>query len=199
MNEQVLVIPTDKLPVTLQEGLNTTDLTYLTHCILKSGELLYMDRAAAENDPSFKQIIPYVLLRDKSRHIFSYCRTKKGGEERLHNLRSLGVGGHINPVDGEGQDNQTYCRGLDRELNEEVGLRIHLFQAFTTVVGLINDNSNAVGKVHLGVVHLIAIDPAGIRTRDPALALGEFLPTWKINQQVDEYESWSQLIIKELL
>jgi len=107
-----------------------------------------------------------VVLRAGDR-IFHYRRGKKGTEQRLHALRSIGVGGHINPVDGPLFDG-VYSAALVRELNEEVELppgppRLE-------PLGLINDDSTPVGQVHLGVVHVLHLDAPNVRPREAALA-----------------------------
>ena len=52
-----------------------------------------------EVDPSFKQVIPYLVLRDAERY-FLMRRTRAGVDARLLGRYSIGVGGHLNPGDG---------------------------------------------------------------------------------------------------
>src|SRR5207245_7179115 len=111
--------------------------------------LSFRPRAEVETDPSYKQIIPYVVLRSGNL-VFHYTRGQKGSEARLRALRSLGVGGHISEVDVS-LFGDPYRSGLAREVAEEV----HLDSPYTErCVGLINDDRTPVGRVHLGIVHV---------------------------------------------
>ena len=111
----------------------------------------YLERAVAEEDPSHKQLIPYVVVRDAER-VFLMHRTDAGGDPRLHGKASIGVGGHLNPVD-EGED--ALMAGFLREWAEE--LEADWEPAFQ-LIGLLNDDSNPVGAVHLGVVFEVQAD-----------------------------------------
>ena len=109
----------------------------------------YLDRPAAEDDPTHKQLIPYVVVRDAER-VFLMHRTDAGGDPRLHGKASIGVGGHLNPVD-EGDD--ALMSGLRREWLEELEAD---WEPEFELIGLLNDDSNPVGAVHLGVVFSVA-------------------------------------------
>jgi len=161
--------------------------------ILTPENLFYVDRDRAEKDPKLKQLIPYTILR-RNNHVFCYQRTKKGGESRLHDKWSVGVGGHINPADGE--PGEAYDIAFWRELNEEVSLRM---MRSSNIVGLINDDSDDVGKVHFGIVHQIQVGFAPLSFRDPAVENGKFLPVSQHRSLLDRYENWSQLVIENLL
>lgn len=164
--------------------------------ILTSGELEYRARPAAEKDPSWKQIIPYVVIV-RGREVFKYKRTKKAGDSRLHDLWSVGVGGHINPVDGEGE--VAYEAAFWRELEEEVGLTRGVVQ-YEKKIGLIYDDSNEVGQVHFGICHAVKIDFTTTMTfKDPALADGQFCPAYELKRTSDAFENWSKLVIDHLL
>jgi predicted NUDIX family phosphoesterase len=175
--------------------LNTGDMTALLDCTL----LEFRDRDTAEEDPSFKQIIPYIVFATPARKLFTYRRTPKGGESRLHGRRSIGIGGHIN-TDDFGADNPsplvTYTRGLHREIAEELELepwRIYESE----VVGLLNDDTDKVGSVHLGVVHLIMLC-------EPKLALSKaedhvddgFYHKYELLSDLDSFESWSGILLR---
>src|SRR5207253_2777708 len=111
----------------------------------------FRPRSEVEDDPGFKQIIPYVIFRAGD-WVFCYTRGKSQGEVRLHRLRSLGVGGHVAEADAGGRATlDAYEMALRRELEEEVAIQS---EGSIRRVGLINDDSNPVGQVHLGVVHL---------------------------------------------
>ena len=100
----------------------------------------FYPRPAAETDAAVKQIIPYLVLRDGDR-IFLMKRTRAGGDARLHDLYSIGVGGHMNPGDGR------CCGGLRREWREELDAD---FVPEFEFLGLLNDDKVDVGRHHLG-------------------------------------------------
>lgn len=169
--------------------------------VIDSRELFYADRDRAETNPDYKQLIPYVVIRCQQGLFFNYERTKRGGEKRLHGLRSLGVGGHINPKDDTDADLFAYTVGFFRELHEETGL---LFKdsrlARASVRGFIYDDSDEVGRVHFGVVHVIDVSVAHVmRFDDPALARGQFASYETLRSKRHEFESWSRLVIDHLL
>jgi predicted NUDIX family phosphoesterase len=169
--------------------------------IIHHTALSYQDRAEMENDPNFKQLIPYCLFQKDDKY-FVYRRTKKGGESRLHELWSLGIGGHINPCDigVNSEEYPDYATGFHREIQEEAGLFFKNYHtAMQSIIGLINDDSNDVGKVHFGIVHKIELAPEKlISTKDPAIADGQWLTQEEIRANFDKFENWSKLIIEKL-
>ncbi len=178
-----------------------TTIKAILGVVLDSDNLLYMDRDKAEEDPKFKQVIPYMVLRHRLAvkqgvQYFAYQRTKKGGEARLHDKWSIGVGGHINPEDGETNDNIFYWVSAARELHEEVGLLLKDGTSFRNPVGLLYDPSDKVGKVHFGVVHIIPAKPTAMVFHDEALARGEFKYPAELWDDPDKFENWSRLIIE---
>ena len=153
--EQVLVVPR----ATFEEagyfqGHREGGDHYL-NAFMKPGVSSFMDREAAENDPSHKQIIAYAIFCHQGR-ILHYTRGGSGGEARLHDKGSIGIGGHINPVDRQSghDDVSTYLAGVEREIREELVIDGSCTQR---VLGVINDDSNDVGAVHLGIVHLLSL------------------------------------------
>lgn len=202
--EQVLCFPTALLPCVgefkdcgIWSGLlQSAESAFKT--IMTSGELAFLDRPIAEVSEDYVQLIPYcVILR--GREIFRYRR--KGSEGRLTGLLSVGVGGHINPIDGDVPDERMYYKALRRELLEEVGHDIG--EVKPVPLGIIYDPSNAVGKVHVGVVHVINIKPGSmLQTTDPALAAGDFWPiselTFNLKAEPFLYETWTQLVLRHV-
>ncbi|MFO0969038.1 MAG: phosphoesterase [Gemmataceae bacterium] len=188
--EQVLVIPTRVLhDAGLFQGFSRRVEHYLP-LLLEPTRLSFLPRPQAEDDPSFKQIIPYVLLRHGDR-LFHYRRGKGGGEKRLTALRSVGVGGHINPVDHRpGAD--PYRQGMLRELEEEIFIETSYRE---TCLGLINDDSQPVGRVHLGIVHLLELDAPLVRRREEQLDASGFAPLTELQKARNEFETWSQLAL----
>ena len=147
----------------------------------------YEDRPLAEDDPSRKQLIPYVVVRDGAR-VFLMQRTNAGGDARLHGKASIGVGGHLNPVD-ESEDR--LMAGLRREWAEELDAD---WEPEFRLVGLLNDDTNPVGAVHLGVVFEVdaAGRPVAVRERDKLT--GAFADGESLHAAWDRLETWSQLV-----
>jgi predicted NUDIX family phosphoesterase len=145
-------------------------------------------RAAVEPDRSMKQVIPYLMLRDGGR-IFLMRRTRAGGDARLHDLYTIGVGGHLNPGDG-GIDG-----GLEREWREELDAD---FLPSFRLVGLLNDDTTDVGSVHVGVVY--EADAAGrqVAIRETDKLSGAFATTAAIRAVHDQLEGWSRLLFDGL-
>jgi predicted NUDIX family phosphoesterase len=194
--ERVLVVPGAELDrLGRFQGFCAEVERYLSALLIPEC-MEYRPRFEVEEDPTLKQLIPYVVFRCANA-VFCYTRGMTQGEARLHRLRSLGVGGHVSEEDAGGQKSrQAYESALRRELAEEVTIaspgRIRL-------VGLINDDATAVGQVHLGVVHLYELERPEIAAREEGLATAEFLdiPTiWTIRR---EFETWSQICIESLL
>lgn len=153
--------------------------------------LFYIDRDIAENDPSYKQVIPYCCIT-RANELFYYERSKKGSEERLHNLFSLGVGGHINPCDGN--DNETISAACKRELDEEVEYT-HFNGGF--FAGLINDDSNPVNSVHFGVVFHIQLKSKGIvKPKETKLISADFSPVSLLAASNKNWENWSVFLLR---
>jgi predicted NUDIX family phosphoesterase len=156
----------------------------------------FRSRSEVEDDPSFKQIIPYVVFRCDGA-VFCYTRGTSQGEARLHRLRSLGVGGHVAEADADGgRTLEAYEKALRRELDEEVEVGS---PGLVRRVGLINDDSTPVGRVHLGVVHLFELERPAVRPRESGLAEAAFLPLEMVRELRDRFETWSQICIDAFL
>ena len=164
-------------------------------------EGFFVERAYAEKTPSLKQIIPYSIVRFDSPggpRVLCTRRLKKGGEARLHDKHSIGIGGHINPEDLDAATSRNPVdAGTRRELAEELVVR----GAYDLRrVGLINDDSNPVGAVHVGVVQVVTFSsPPEIRERD--LLEGRLVSTQDLRAMVAEgvnLETWSALLVPHL-
>ena len=151
-----------------------------------------------ETDPSYKQLIPYVLLQWTAESgavkLFTYTRGGGSGEARLHAKRSVGIGGHISREDAAG-GGDPYTTGMHRELAEEVQLESNYSESR---VGLIYDPSNEVGQVHLGVVHRFILEHPAVKSNESDLAEGGFVDVTDLRDDMDRLETWSQLAIKAL-
>lgn len=158
--------------------------------------MAYRPRSEVEDDPSLKQIIPYVVLRSGDL-VFCYLRGKSQGEARLHRLRSLGVGGHVAESDAEGRRSfEAYEMAMRRELDEEVEIAS---PGRMRLVGLINDDSTPVGSVHLGVVHVFDLEKPAVTPREEGLAEPRFVLVGDLQTLHGEFETWSQICIDALL
>jgi len=149
-------------------------------------------REEVEDDPSLKQIIPYAVVV-RGAEVFAFTRSSKGGERRLHGLRSIGVGGHVNPVD---RDDVIHA-ALRRELTEELFLP-EPWRA--RVVGLMNNDRTPVGSVHLGIVAVVEVPPsADVKVRERDTMSGSFESRDRLRalhaEERDSFEGWSALLL----
>ncbi len=166
------------------------------HALLVPERAQFRPRSEIEDDPSFKQIIPYVVFRSGDM-VFCYTRGSTQGETRLHRLRSLGVGGHVAEADADGRPTlDAYEIALRRELDEEVAVNSN---GWIRRVGLINDDATPVGRVHLGVVHLYDLEHPDVEPREAGLAEAEFVRLDDIYNQRDRFETWSRICIDAFL
>src|SRR5215210_1985485 len=137
-----------------------------------------------EIDRTWKQVIPYLVLRDGERY-FLMRRTKAGGDARLHDRYSIGVGGHLNPGDGD------LAGGLRREWHEE--LRAGFDPQFE-LIGLLNDDTTDVGSVHLGAVYVADARGEPVAIRETEKLSGQFAAPDEVAEVVDRMETWSALV-----
>ena len=191
--EQVLVIPTALFHEIghFQGFCGETD-RYLD-VVLDPVHASYRPRNEMEDDPSFKQLIPYCIFQCAGQ-VFSYKRGNDQGEARLHAKRSVGVGGHVSTLDLNGAGSP-YSEGMKREIEEEVFVEAKWTER---CVGLINDDETEVGKVHLGVVHIFDLDSAQVTPREKSMIQAGFAPPEQLLRELDEFETWSQICLKAL-
>lgn len=200
--ESVYVVPRRELfPESYPQGFAALEgdaAQSLSACIAERG--FFVERDRAEVEPEWKQVIPYLVVTCPD-GVLLLKRTKQGGDARLHDKLSIGVGGHLNPVDAEGEKLRArtglVARGAQRELHEELGLEVDRAPA---VLGLINDDANPVGAVHVGLVGVVRLD------RAPTIAETDVLEGQVVS--VDElrkmradganFETWSALLIDQL-
>jgi predicted NUDIX family phosphoesterase len=151
----------------------------------------FMPRSRAETDPTHKQIIPYVLLTCAGR-VLHYTRGRKAGEQRLVALGSIGIGGHMNDGDEHlfALDRDAYNAGVEREVHEELILETGYRNR---IVALLNDDSNEVGQVHLGVVHVFELESPDVRKREAMIVAPEFLDPAALAARRASMETWSQI------
>jgi len=196
VDERVLVVPSAELDrIGRFQGFSPDAERYLSALLLP--ELMqYRPRSEVEDDPGYKQIIPYVVFRCDAA-VFCYTRGKSQGEVRLHKLRSLGVGGHVSEADAQGRKSlEAYESAMRREIDEEVEVAS---PGLVRRVGLINDDATPVGRVHLGVVHLFELEQPNVVPREAGLAEAEFLPLSSVWASRHDFETWSQICIDSFL
>jgi predicted NUDIX family phosphoesterase len=185
--ERVLVVPRSLVPDAASwYGLRTDGLETALDVIAEHGR--FEPRAAMEIDPSFKQIIPYLVLRDGEDY-FLMRRTRAGGDARLFDRWSIGVGGHIDPGDAG------IAGGLRREWHEEL---IADFEPAFTPYALLNDDTTDVGAVHLGVVVLAEAGGRPVRVRETDKLSGAFASPAEVAAGVDHLETWSRIAFEAL-
>ena len=146
-----------------------------------------------KEDPSLKQIIPYFIVTHGD-DIWCYVRGSGSGEGRLKSKASIGIGGHINDID-HALDGDTYSLGAERELNEELIVP----EGYThRIVALLNDDSNPVGQVHLGIVHILSSPGPDVRTNEDVITDARFRTRQELADLDDIMETWSQICIADL-
>jgi predicted NUDIX family phosphoesterase len=185
--ELVLVVPRASLmddPGWL--GITTDGLDGFEALVARDGQ--FRPRDEVEGDRSWKQVIPYLVLRDGPRY-FLMRRTQAGGDARLHDRWSIGVGGHLNPGDGD------LAGGLRREWREEI--RADFEPAFT-LIGLLNDDTTDVGSVHVGAVYLADALGRPVEIRETDKLAGEFVEPAEVAAGMDRMETWSALVFAHL-
>jgi len=192
--EQVLVVPTALFhEIGHFQGFRSDVDTYLK-TLLDPSYTSYRSRNEVEEDPSYKQLIPYCIFRCGD-DIFHYTRSKAQGEGRLHSKRSIGIGGHISTIDQNGRSD-VYREGMWREIQEEV----HLDGPWTEkCVGLINDDETDVGRVHLGVVHIFDLEAPQVRAREQSIIHSGFANPAELVRSLDQFETWSQICLNYLI
>lgn len=198
--EKVLVVPTAVFrELGYFQGFSVEVNRYLPR-LLEGNQIEYLPRGSMEEDPSYKQLIPYVLFRwtddDGNIQLFQYQRGGGMGERRLHAKRSVGVGGHISSLDAAaGHFSHVYREGMERELAEEVAIDTPYTE---TIAGLINDDETPVGTVHLGVVHLCDVERPAIMPREDDVLDAGFRPIGEVLARLEEFETWSQIAVRAL-
>jgi predicted NUDIX family phosphoesterase len=151
---------------------------------------IFRRRGDVEDDPSLKQIIPYLIVRCGDRYML-YQRTRAGGETRLHDLYSIGVGGHIARADVDGAAD-LIAAGLRRELKEELTFG---WDWSARLVGVLNDDGGAVGQVHFGLVHLVDVPSGDVAIRETDRLTGRLADVAEIHAVYAHMETWSQLVL----
>ena len=200
--EFVYVVPRGKLfPDCYPQGLVpfADDAERIRFRNLVSAEGFFVERAYAEQTPDLQQIIPYTVFRVGG-EMLVMRRLKSGGESRLHDKLSIGVGGHINPedlTDAETDRSDPIAAGSRREIGEEINVR-GSYELRT--IGFLNDDSNPVGAVHVGVVQLAEVDGT-IEIRERDVLEGTLATPKALRERLqagENFETWSSILIEHL-
>lgn len=195
-DESVLVIKRELFDeIGTFQGISTEIDKYLP-AFLNPSNNFFIHRELAEDDPTHKQIIPYAIFKHGDKFL-KYLRGKKSGEQRLASKSSIGIGGHINQDDfnSSSLEKDTYLTGIEREINEELIINCDYNNL---PIALINDDSNDVGKVHLGVVHLFDLENDQVEAGEANIENLEFLSSEDLLREKDNLESWSQICVDHL-
>ena len=179
------------------QGLNFEPEKYLKVILLR-GNNLFLPRDQAEQNPAYKQIIPYALIVFENR-VLHYVRGKKAGEQRLVAKGSIGIGGHMSEEKDKflwhTTDEQAYRAGVEREVNEEIKIDTPFEDR---IVALLNDDTTDVGRVHLGIVHIFKLAAPKIEKREAMITGLTFLTKEELVSRRESLESWSQICVDSL-
>jgi predicted NUDIX family phosphoesterase len=198
--ERVLVVPTEVFHRLGHFQGFCGDVDRYFDVLLRPEHTSYRPRDQVEKDPSFKQLIPYMIFLHADaagrRTVFQYTRGTGMGEGRLHRKHSVGVGGHISTVDAAANGGgNPYDEGMRREMDEEVAVETPYR---IRCVGLINDDETDVGRVHLGVVHLLDLERPAVRPRETDFLEWGFRPVETILADLSGFETWSQICMEAI-
>lgn len=189
MDEEILVVArADLFWCGPFRGVSTAGLDEYLSRVRRHG--VFKRRGDVEEDPSLKQIIPYLVVRSDSR-IMLFQRARTGGEERLHGLFSIGVGGHVAKSDAPGAA-EAIAEGLRRELEEELSVG----GAWSArLIGALNDDENKVGQVHFGLVHVVEVPSGDVTIRETDRLTGRLASLDEVRAAYPHMETWSQLVV----
>ena len=196
-DERVLVVPSAAFDQLGRFQGFSPDADRYVEALLVPELVSFRPRSIVEDDPSYKQIIPYVVFRSGDQ-VFCYRRGDGSGEVRLRRKRSIGVGGHVDEADAQGPGLSTldaYETAVRRELEEEVEIRS---PGMISRFGLINDDATPVGRVHLGIVHLFRLETPNVVAREDGLVETGFLNLDDLAAIRDDLETWSQICLDAL-
>ena len=192
MDELVFAFPTDelwKLMTYKKKGLIRENSEVLKK-IVHNG--LFLRRRELEEDPSFKQIIPYGIITDKDL-FYLFKRTSGQTEKRLHNKFSLGVGGHMNPDDSMESKEQYLIDELKRELFEEVKLLNGCLIEDIEFIGFINDDTIPVGRVHIGLLYNIHVSNKEVYINETDKMTAGWIDKSNLAEFYGGMETWTKI------
>lgn len=192
MEELVFAFPTDefwKLMTYKEKGLIRGNSEVLKK-IVQNG--LFLRRSELEEDPSFKQIIPYAIISNKE-SFYLFRRTSGQTEKRLHNKFSLGVGGHMNPNNSMESKEQYLIDELKRELYEEVKLLNGCLIEDIEFIGFINDDTISVGSVHIGLLYNIHVSNKEVYINETDKMTADWIDKSNLAEFYEGMETWTKI------
>lgn len=193
-DEQILVVKSDIIfGKGKWQGLKTDNLDYYIDLIKKNSE--FKRRGDMENDPSWQQIIPYILFNYQDKY-FLYKYLQKAGEQRLKNDYIIGVGGHINLEDVKGEKDILEA-GRDREWDEEVEYKDKFLEK--KLVGILADSRRMVESVHLGLVYVFTGSTPSISIKETDKMAGELFGPEDLAEKAGNTEGWAPIIYNEYI
>jgi predicted NUDIX family phosphoesterase len=163
---------------------------------------LFLRRSESEEDPSFKQIIPYAIISNKeperhgvqqSQSYYLFKRTSGQTEKRLHNKFSLGVGGHMNPDDPMKLKEDYLIDELKRELSEEVRLLNGCLIEDVEFIGFINDDTIPVGRAHIGLLYNIHVSNKEVSINETDKMTAEWIEKSNLAKFYEGMETWTKI------
>jgi predicted NUDIX family phosphoesterase len=194
LEELVFAVPTSilwKLLTYKEKGLIKGDSDVLNR-IVQNG--LFRKRSELEEDPSFKQIIPYAIISNKD-SFYLFTRTSGQTEKRLHNKLHLGVGGHMNPSSSKEPGDEYLMNELKREFFEEVNLLNGCLIEEIEFFGFINDDSIPVGRVHLGLLYNIHVSNKDVVINETDKMTAGWIDKTDLVDYYEEMETWTKIAI----
>ena len=192
MEELVFAIPTDELWKLIsykEKGLIPGNSDILKR-IVQNG--VFRKRSELEEDPSYKQIIPYAIISN-SESFYLFKRTSKQTEKRLHNKLTLGVGGHMNPRDTTEPKDQYLINELKREFFEEVKLLNGCLIEDIEFIGFINDDSISVGSVHIGLLYNIHVSNKDVVINETDKMTANWIDKPDLAEFYEGMETWTKI------
>lgn len=189
-DEQILVVKRSELfPLVAWQGLHEVKNDSFMNIVREKKE--FLPRSLMEQDPTYKQIIPYLIFTHDDK-LFLMQRQAKATETRLQNKYSLGIGGHIRAEDIQSDDIAQWAR---REFDEEV---LYSGNYSINLIGILNDDSNPVGQVHIGFIYMLQGDSSDISVKEE-LKSGTLVTLDECEKMYDSMESWSQIVVDYLV
>jgi len=198
LEELVFAIPTDELWNLIsyrEKGLIKENSEVLKRVVQKG---LFRKRVELEEDPSFKQIIPYAIISNKE-SFYLFKRTSGQTEQRLHNKFSLGVGGHMNPGDSKESKEQYLINELKRELFEEVVLLNECVIEDIEFIGFLNDDSIPVGRVHIGLLYNIRVSNKDVHINETDKMTADWVDKPDLAEFYGGMETWTKFTFDDFI
>ncbi len=185
-DEHILVVKRSALFSEIEpwHGMNTSAFDPLFKVVEQQQE--FHPRSLMETDPTYKQIIPYLVFKHEDTY-FLMQRQAKASEQRLKSKYTLGIGGHIRKEDLTNTDIMGWAH---REFEEEVN---YTGSYKVTRLGVLNDDTDAVGQVHIGFVLLVEGESGDISIKSE-LKSGELFTLEECKTFYPNMEGWSQKV-----